>query len=165
MTEHRQIRVLAIASPGGHWVQLRRLRPAWAGCDVAYATSNGGYRHEIAADPASSDCPAPRFHAFPEASRWDKFKLIMQLASVLAIILKERPDVVVSTGASAGYFALRIAKLLRKRTIWVDSIANAGELSLAGEMAGPHADLWLTQWESLAAPPGSPGPVFRGQVL
>ncbi len=34
----RRVRVLAVASGGGHWVQLLRLRPAWEGCDVAYAT-------------------------------------------------------------------------------------------------------------------------------
>ena len=165
MTESRRVRILAIASPGGHWVQLRRLRPAWSNCDVAYATSNHGYRDEIASDLAASGCPAPRFYTFPEASRWNKIRLIMQLASVLKIVLKERPDVVISTGASAGYFALRIAKLLKRRTIWVDSIANAGQLSLAGRMAGDHADLWLTQWESLAAPSGKRGPFFRGQVV
>jgi len=35
-------------------------------------------------------------------------------------------------------------------------------MSMSGELAGRHADLWLTQWEQLAS---ESGPVFRGSVL
>jgi hypothetical protein len=41
-------------------------------------------------------------------------------------------------------------------------MANAEALSLSGEMAGRHADLWLTQWQHLARPEG---PEYRGSVL
>ncbi|MEZ5165889.1 MAG: hypothetical protein R2695_05115 [Acidimicrobiales bacterium] len=37
MTSSRSRRVLAVAPSGGHWVQLRRLVPAFAGHDVVYA--------------------------------------------------------------------------------------------------------------------------------
>jgi hypothetical protein len=69
---------------------------------------------------------------------------------------------VISTGAAPGYFAVRIGKLFGARTIWVDSVANAEELSLSGKEAGRHVDLWLTQWPHLARPEG---PHFKGNVL
>jgi len=53
-------------------------------------------------------------------------------------------------------------KLLRMKTIWVDSIANADELSMSGQKAGGCADLWLTQWHHLAA---EGGPSYLGSVL
>ncbi|EDY80443.1 hypothetical protein VDG1235_57 [Verrucomicrobiia bacterium DG1235] len=81
---------------------------------------------------------------------------------ITALILRERPDTIVTTGAAPGYFAIRIGKLLNKRTIWVDSIANAEELSMSGTKAGKHADLWLTQWAHLEKPAG---PKFAGNVL
>jgi UDP-N-acetylglucosamine:LPS N-acetylglucosamine transferase len=159
---HPRPRVLAISSAGGHWVQLRRMRPAWEECDVAYATSNTSYRQEVEADN-----PSARFYTFPEATRWDKTRLVRQLFKVIMILLRERPDVVITTGASAGYFALRVAKVLRSRTVWIDSIANAAELSLAGRKAGPHADMWLTQWPHLAGANelSGRGPDFRGTVV
>jgi hypothetical protein len=81
----------------------------------------------------------------------------------LYIILRERPDVIISTGAAPGYFALWIGRrLLGARTIWIDSIANVDRLSLAGAKAGRVADLWLTQWPHLAKPGG---PAFAGAVL
>ena len=167
MSRQRPVRVLALASSGGHWIQLRRLSPAWLGCDIAYATSNAGYRAEVENDQVEPGLPAPRFYSFPDASRWQKGRLVLQLLSVLRILILERPDVVISTGASAGYFALRIAKLFGRRTIWLDSIANSAELSLSGQRVAPYADLWLTQWEHLLFPlrPEGMGPSFRGKVL
>ena len=85
-----------------------------------------------------------------------------QFLGLAIIVLRTRPHAVITTGAAPGYFALRLGRLVGARTAWVDSIANAGELSLSGKRAGRHADLWLTQWPDLASPEG---PDFRGAVL
>ncbi|HXG48328.1 MAG TPA: hypothetical protein VNO52_11940 [Methylomirabilota bacterium] len=149
----RSTRVLAVASAGGHFIQLLRLRPAWHGHDVTYVSTNPGYRALIAPS---------RLFVVRDASRWNGLGLLLQAIQVLFILLRVRPHVVVSTGAAPGYFALRLAKLFGARTIWVDSIANVEELSLSGRRVGPYADLWLTQWPHLAAPGG---PRFAGAVM
>jgi UDP-N-acetylglucosamine:LPS N-acetylglucosamine transferase len=144
-------RVLAVASSGGHWVQLMRLRPAWQGCDVAYLTTDASYRAPLRAQAERDGVPPPRFYVTVAASRWQKLRLLRQLASITWVVVRERPEVVCTTGAAPGYFAIRIARLLGARTVWIDSIANAESLSMAGRLAGRCADVWLTQWESLAA--------------
>jgi len=88
--------------------------------------------------------------------------LIRQLFEVLFAVLRYRPDVIITTGAAPGYFALRFGKLIGARTIWIDSMANAEELSKSGQEVRKYADLWLTQWEHLAQ---SDGPQFMGKVL
>jgi hypothetical protein len=70
--------------------------------------------------------------------------------------------VVITTGAAPGYFAVRIGKLLGARVVWLDSVANAGELSMSGRKAGSFVDLWLTQWPHLAR---DKGPACHGSVL
>lgn len=162
---NRPVRVFAIASGGGHWTQLLRMRPAWEGCDIAYATTHADYEKGVHQDAAAA-ANRPRFYTFPDANLREKARLVWQLVVVTCIVLKERPDVVISTGASAGYFALRLAKFFGRRTIWVDSIANAEELSLAGQRVRPFADLWLTQWPHLAGETGpAPAPKYFGAVL
>lgn len=146
-------RVLAVASGGGHWIQLLRLRSALEGYDVAFATTLAGYRDDVGAH---------RFHVFPDASRSDRLRFARMAASIALLLLRERPDVIVSTGAAPGLLALALGQRLGARTIWLDSIANAEELSLSGRMAARHADLWLTQWPHLARPDG---PHFIGAVL
>ena len=146
----QQPRLLAVASSGGHWVQLMRLRPAWRDCDVAYLTTEASYGRQLEDEAAHDGIPPPRFYTAQSANRWQKLRLLRQLSTIFRIILKERPDVVVTTGAAPGYFAIRIAKLIGARTIWIDSIANGEGVSLAGKLAARHSDVWLTQWESLA---------------
>ncbi|HWK26120.1 MAG TPA: hypothetical protein VNS09_06130 [Solirubrobacter sp.] len=134
-------RILAVASTGGHWTQLQRLRPAFAGHDIAYVTTEPGHRDEVG---------AARFYTVPDANRWNKVKLVHSAAKLTWILARERPDVVISTGAAPGYLALRLARLVGARTAWVDSIANVDELSMSGALASTKADLCLTQWPHLA---------------
>lgn len=132
---------------------MTRLLPAFEGHEVILATVDRRLATSVR---------HLRFHRINVATRWNKFGLVRQLLLIAGIVLRERPDVVVSTGAAPGFFALRLGKLLGARTIWLDSIANVEKLSTAGEKAGRCADLWLTQWEHLARPGG---PQYRGGVL
>jgi UDP-N-acetylglucosamine:LPS N-acetylglucosamine transferase len=153
-TPSPRIKVLAVSSGGGHWVQLLRLRPAFADCDVTFATVSRSYRSDL---PAGTP-----FHTIPDASMWHKSRLLLCWVCVIWLLLRVRPNVVVSTGAAPGYFAVRTAAFLGARTIWVDSIANAEQLSLSGREAGKHVDHWITQWPHLA---GQNGPFYYGNVL
>src|SRR4051794_27416219 len=136
------VRVLAVASGGGHWVQLLRLRPAWDGCSVTYVTTDCGFREVLEAEARGKGAADPKFFCIVEANRWQKLRLVRQLIQLFVIILKIRPDVIITTGAAPGYLALRIGRLLRMRTAYIDSIANADSLSLSGQKAGRVADLW-----------------------
>ena len=153
MTKSTHPRILALASGGGHWIQLLRLRPAFVGADLSYASVNA----ELAAD-----VPEHRFYRFPDANREHKLALLAQVLAIAWILLRVRPDVIISTGASCGYVAIRLGRWLGARTLFIDSIANAERLSLSGHMACRHANLTLTQWLHLAE---SRGAQYKGSVL
>lgn len=146
-------KILAVSSGGGHWVELIRLAPVFEGHDTVFATVDEAYRNEAG---------SAGFYTIRDVTRWNKLRWVQTFAKLVWILFRERPDIVVSTGALPGYFSLRLAKWFGARTIWVDSIANVDELSLSGQMIGRHADLWLTQWPHLAKPNG---PLYRGTVL
>lgn len=146
-------KVLALSSGGGHWVQLMRLKPAFEDTEISYATVKEGYQSDVGEAP---------FFVIPDSNRWNKLALLRTALAIFKLLLKLRPNVVISTGAAPGFFAIRIGKLLGIQTIWVDSIANVEELSLSGQKAGRHVNLWLTQWEHLAKPEG---PCCFGNVL
>ena len=145
---------MAIASGGGHWVQMRRLTPAFEGADVFY----------VSVDPSSAaDVPGRTYYAIRDVSRRDRLGFAVLIGQLARILARERPDVVITTGSAPCLFALGMAKaLLRAKTIWIDSIANAERLSSSGAQARRVADVWLTQWEHLARPGG---PDYWGAVL
>jgi hypothetical protein len=113
-------------------------------------------------DSYRSQVPENRFYAVDDATRWNKLALIRLALQLAWIMLKEKPNVVVSTGAAPGYFAVLLGRWFGARTIWIDSMANIEELSLSGARAGRYADLWLTQWPHLAK---AGGPQYGGSVL
>lgn len=150
---NRRSRILAVSSGGGHWVQMMRLSSVLLLHDVVFATVDKAY---------SCNVPGAKVLTVVDATAWNKLKLLVQAFQVLLIVLRVRPEVVVSTGAAPGYFALRFGKFFGARTIWIDSIANVERLSASGAKVGEFADLWLTQWPHLAL---DSGPSYRGAVL
>ena len=146
-------KILAVASGGGHWTQLMRLRKVFEGHDVTFVGLKDIYQSDV--DPH-------RFYAVPNVSRLHKWSLVFLLGKLLFILIKERPAVVITTGSAPGMIALRLGKLFGARTVWIDSIANVEEMSMSGRKARKAADLWLTQWPHLA---DSDGPAFLGSVL
>lgn len=148
------MRILAIASGGGHWEQMMLLRAAFEGAEVMYITTLPGL-------PERSG--VTKFAYVAECNRNDFGKILHNILATAGIIFRFRPDIVISTGALPGLIGLAIAKFLfRKRTIWIDSIANAAELSLSGRIARRVADLWVTQWPEVAAATGA---AYLGRVI
>ena len=146
-------KLMAVSSGGGHWIQLMRIKHAFEDCSVTFVTVHESYRNQVAGH---------NFYVVNDANRRDKIGLLRAARKLAWIIWTEKPDIVISTGAAPGYFALRLGRLMGARTIWLDSIANVEELSMSGSWIGRSADLWLTQWPHLARPEG---PHYAGSVL
>lgn len=132
--------ILAVASEGGHWIQLLRLEPVFRGHRVEYLTTNA----QLAA------MVPHKVHIVRDANLWTKWRLVLMCAQVFWLMLRLRPDVVITTGAAPGLAALVSGRLLGARTVWLDSMANAQALSGSGRLARRLAHQCLTQWENLA---------------
>ena len=100
-------KVLAVSSSGGHWVQLQRLVSAFDDCDVIFATTEPGYAVEIA---------PRRLHVVRDATRWDRLGCFVLLFQMARLVLRERPEVVITTGAAPGCFAVIFGRLFGART-------------------------------------------------
>jgi UDP-N-acetylglucosamine:LPS N-acetylglucosamine transferase len=150
---NKRRKILAVSSSGGHWTQLLRLRPAFEGHEVVFVTTQKNSESQVS---------PYRLYTIPDANRKSRIRLLIVMIRLFLIVLRERPDVVISTGAAPGYFALRFGKYLGARTLWLESIANAEEPSLSTQLVKSYADLLLTQWPHMAR---DGGPVYKGSVL
>lgn len=139
-------RVIAIGSGGGHWQQLMTISPAFAHHDPLYVTTLRGLPEEFG---------QARFRIIPDCNRNEKLNVLRCAAALLWIMIRIRPHVVVTTGALPGVLALALARVVGARTIWIDSVANAEEMSMSGRLARRFATLWLSQWPDVAAASGA----------
>jgi UDP-N-acetylglucosamine:LPS N-acetylglucosamine transferase len=150
---NRTIRLLAVASGGGHWEQLMQLREVLnrfsltiAVTDVAFAKHDGFADAHVIAD-SNRSTPIAALRSFVDAFR---------------TVLTVRPDCIITTGALPGFWCLVAGRLVGARTIWLDSVANSERLSVCGRLSAFVAHHRLTQWEHLARPPGV---TYAGSLL
>lgn len=134
-------RLLAIASGGGHWIQLLRLRPAFAGFDVAYVSMFENYAKTV---------PGSRYYTVPDASRFNRIAFLPVLWRALLIMARERPHAIVTTGSAPMLAFVLLGRVTGARVLWIDSIANSEYISKSGRIAKRLAGRCITQWPNVA---------------
>ncbi|WP_031425166.1 glycosyltransferase [Flavimarina sp. Hel_I_48] len=146
------MKILALASAGGHWIQLLRLAPAFEKHEVIFVSTKPKFAETV------KDF---EFYCIPDTNRNDKSGILMGIVKIFRLVLKVKPDVVITTGAAPGLIGLVAAKCIGSKTIWVDSIANVEKFSLSGRIAQKFSDRVYTQWPELA----NEKSIFEGNVL
>lgn len=135
-------KVLAVASIGGHWIQLLRIvKPLSADVEVVYVSTH---------EKCETMIGDAKFYKVDDFSRWNLYKIVPSFFKAIKIVMKENPKAIISTGAAPGLVMLLAAKCLGKKTIWVDSIANVTRLSFSGRIALKFVSITYTQWPELA---------------
>lgn len=135
-------KILAVASIGGHWVQLLRIaKPLEEHYEVVYMST-----HPKCKSMVGNHC----FHSIMDFSRWNAWKMLPASFKILAFLLKERPAAIITTGAAPGLLTIVIGRMVGIKTIWVDSVANVQTMSACGKLARKFANYVYTQWPGLA---------------
>lgn len=65
------------------------------------------------------------------------------------LFLKKRPKVIVTTGAGIAVPMCLIAKLFRRKIIFIESAARVTTYSKTGKLLYKYADTFIVQWEPL----------------
>jgi UDP-N-acetylglucosamine:LPS N-acetylglucosamine transferase len=149
------VKVCLAASAGGHLTQLYRVVPACFGHDYFIVTTKEG-----AQDPSRSSA---RVYYVGWANRNHPYLLLKVFLRCLRLILSERPDVLISTGAAVGCVLAIQMKALGKRVIWVDTISHTEYLTLSGRIVRYFSDEFLVQWPDLVEK--YPGTKYVGSIL
>lgn len=134
-------KLLALASGGGHWTQLMRLRPAFAAFDTVYVSMFESYAEQVSDD---------RFYTIPDASRFNVRAFAPVMMSAARILMRERPAAVVTTGSAPMLAFILLSRMIGARTLWIDSIANSEKMSASGRLARKLAHQVITQWPDVA---------------
>lgn len=132
-------KICLVSSSGGHWEQLKKLQPLIDKYTGFYVTEK------------------TRFDAFPakylmhQTDLKDKFmipKMIANSFKTLIIWLKERPDIIITTGTIVAYPFYILSILMRKKFIFIETFGRANMPTVAGRLMEKHSNLFIVQWES-----------------
>jgi UDP-N-acetylglucosamine transferase subunit ALG13 len=145
-----RLRVCLAASGGGHFRQLLDLEPVWSRHEHFFVTEDSPLTRSIA--------EKHRVHfiahfALGQIRRGAPIRMTIGAARNFVgsalLMMRHRPDVVVTTGAAAAFFSVLWAKLLGAKVVLVETFARFDGPSVFGRFAVRLADLKVVQSEGL----------------
>ena len=116
-------KICFVSSSGGHWEELMCLKTISERNDSFFVTEEGGQ---------AQDSDITDIYTLPQINR-----------------NKERPNVVITTGALIAFPFCVFVKLRGGKVIYIESFARVYNSSLTGKIIYKFADLFLVQWESM----------------
>lgn len=138
MSEDRE-HALLVASSGGHLAQLLALRPWWRERDRTWVT--------FGTEDARSQLDGERaVWAYHPTTR-NLLNLVRNLSLAIRVMRRDRPDVVVSTGAAVAFPFFLVAKAMRVPTVYIEVYDRLDSPTLTGRLCRPITDLFCVQWE------------------
>ncbi len=136
-------KVCFAASTGGHFEQLLMLKPLMDKYDSFILAEKTQYKIET---------KGIKIYYLKQVNRKEKtcyLKLLINAFISLFIFIKERPDVVICTGVLAMIPMCLLAKLFRKKLIYIESFAKVNSPTESGKLLYKYADRFYVQWESM----------------
>ena len=141
--ETKQLKIVFAASSGGHLEQLLMLKPLMEKYDSVLVTEKTDY--------AAGKQPVRTLY-LRQVNRKESGMLWYMLVNSwhsLCFLLKERPDVMITTGVLAMIPMALLMKLFGKKLIYIESFAKVNSRNLTGKLLYRFADRFYVQWESM----------------
>jgi beta-1,4-N-acetylglucosaminyltransferase len=136
------MKLVLAASSGGHFSTMNSLEAFWSVHDRTWVT-------DLKADTTKLKDMHERVIWLPYQGPRDFLAFVQNIPETIRILMRERPDIVVSTGPSIAVNFAIVAKLLGIRFIYIESVSRQRNLSLSGHLVYPLADEFYVQWPEL----------------
>lgn len=136
-------KICFIASTGGHLDQLMMLKSIMDKYSSFVVTERTKYK---------SIKNINKVYYLFQVNRYEIiwiFKLLLNAIISIYIFIVEWPDVVISTGALATIPMCILAKIFRKKIIFIESFAKISSPTLTGKLIYKFADEFYVQWEEM----------------
>ncbi|RAY14320.1 UDP-N-acetylglucosamine--LPS N-acetylglucosamine transferase [Actinomadura craniellae] len=132
-------RVLLVGSSGGHLSQLLALEPWWRDRERLWVMFDTPDALSLLADERVEWAAHPTTRNLPN--------LVRNTRLAWRLLRRERPDVVVSTGAAVAFPFFVFARLRRIPTVYIEVYDRIDSATLTGRLCQPLTSLFLVQWE------------------
>ena len=131
------------ASSGGHFEQILMLKPLMDKYDSFLITEKTEYKAEVKGE---------KMYYLRQVNRREWLFPLEMLGNAfksLFIFIKECPDVVITTGVLAMIPMCLLAKLFRKKLIYIESFAKVKSANETGKLMYKFADQFYVQWPQM----------------
>ena len=144
MEKETKQKICLVSSSGGHFEQLLCLRKLSEDYDCFILTEKTKYNKN---DKKIN-------HYIMQVNRKEPLFLLKMIGifnKSLYILLKENPDIIISTGALSSIPMMILGHILKKKVIYLESFAKINSPTMTGKFRYKHkvADRFYVQWETM----------------
>jgi UDP-N-acetylglucosamine:LPS N-acetylglucosamine transferase len=125
---------------------------AFEGHDIFFITYEGARTKELAAKYTLANLGN------------NPVRYLASVPIIFGALVKEKPDLIISTGSEIALPVFYIGKLLGIRTMFIESLCRIKGPSMTGKLIYPVSDVFLVQWKELLAGYGKKAQ-YWGNVL
>ncbi len=141
MKNGKNIKLCLVGSSGGHLAQLFMLKPFWSQYDRFWVTFDKADARFLLRDEVIYTCCYPTNRSIKA--------LIKNTVLAVRVLIKERPDIIISCGAAVAVPFFYIGKLMKMKTVFIEVFDRFDKLTLTGRLVYPVADKFIVQWNEL----------------
>lgn len=135
------MKVCLVGSSGGHLTHLYMLKPFWQEQERFWVTFDKQ-------DAASLLSGEQVYHCYFPTNRNLK-NLIRNTILAWKVLGKEKPDLIVSSGAAVAVPFFYLGKLFGAKTVYIEVFDRIDKPTLTGKLVYPVADRFIVQWEEM----------------
>ena len=138
---NKDIKVCLVGSSGGHLTHLYQLKPFWNNKNRFWVTFNKEDANSLLKDEKVYHCFFPTNRSFKA--------LVKNTKIAWKVLRKEKPDLIISSGAAVAVPFFYLGKLMGAKTIYIEVFDRIDKSTLTGRMVYPVTDKFIVQWEEM----------------
>lgn len=133
------MKVCLVGSSGGHLTHLYMLKDFWKDKDRFWVTFDKEDARSILENEKVIPCYYPTNRNIKN--------LIKNTFLAIRVLLKEKPDLIISSGAAVAVPFFYIGKILGAKLVYIEVFDRIDKPTVTGKLVYPIADKFIVQWE------------------
>lgn len=143
----KKIKVLFIASTGGHLSELLQLSPMFEKYDFHIITEKD--KSTLSLKNKYKGKVNYLIYGSRKHMLTYPFKFSLNCFKSLYYYIKIRPKCIITTGTHTAVPMCYIGKIFRSKVIFIETFANRNTRTLSGRLVYPIADTFIVQWKEM----------------
>lgn len=134
-----ELKICLVGSSGGHLTHLYMLKPFWSTKSRFWVTFDKEDARSLLKDEKMYPCYYPTNRSIKA--------LIKNAIIAWKVLRKERPNLIISSGAAVAVPFFYLGKLFGAKLIYIEVFDRIDKATMSGRMVYPIADKFIVQWE------------------
>ena len=136
-----EIKICLVASSGGHLTHLYQLKKFWKNKNRFWVTFDKEDARSILENEKVYNCYYP--------TNRNLKNLIKNTFVALKVLRKEKPDIIISSGAAIAVPFFYLGKIFGAKTVYIEVFDRIDKPTLTGKLVYPVTDKFIVQWEEM----------------